>query len=143
MLLPENIFEMKLKQHGLSLTKQRRALYDVLTQDDTFTMAQLVTRLHKVMDRTSVYRSVALFEKVGIINRIQIGWKYKLELSDEYSSHHHHAACMQCGAVVVFEEDDRFESDIKKLALSLGFTLSAHTLELRGLCKSCSEIIPK
>ncbi len=136
-MILEEKFADTLKAHGHSLTKPRRALYDVLADGDTFTMAQLVTRLNAVMDRTSVYRSVALLEKIGVINRIQIGWKYKLELSDDYASHHHHAACMKCGRVVVFEENEKLEADIHSLARSLGFILSGHTLELRGVCKEC------
>ncbi len=137
-MIAKDKFLETLKEHGYSMTKQRKALYDVLASGDTFTMAQLVSGLKVVMDRTSVYRSVALLEKIGVINRIQIGWKYKLELSDDYASHHHHAACMKCGRVVVFEENEKLEADIHSLALSLGFVLSGHTLELRGVCKECA-----
>lgn len=137
-MLAKDKYLETLKEHGYSLTAQRKALYDVLASGDTFTMAQLVSRLKVVMDRTSVYRSVALLEKIGVINRIQIGWKYKLELSDDYASHHHHAACMKCGRVVIFEENEKLEADIHSLALSLGFALSGHTLELRGICQECN-----
>lgn len=132
-------FLKTLKTQGYSLTRQREALYEVLSDGDAFSMNQLVQRLKPVMDRTSVYRGVALFEKIGVINRIQIGWKYKLELSADYAAHHHHAACLQCGKVTVFEENEIFEANITHLADSLGFSLSGHTLELRGTCSECVQ----
>jgi Fur family ferric uptake transcriptional regulator len=81
---------------------------------------------------------VELFEKLGIISRLQIGWKYKLELSDLFTEHHHHATCMQCGTVIALEEDESLENGIRLLAKEANFTLTNHSLEIRGLCSSCS-----
>jgi Fur family ferric uptake transcriptional regulator len=126
-----------LKQHGYSLTKTRQQVFNALADSDTLTMAQLSRKLSHKMDRASVYRTIDLFEKLGIVNRLQIGWKYKLELSEAFAGHHHHATCMQCGVVTAFEEDFDLESDIMKLASDMDFILTSHSLELRGLCKNC------
>lgn len=33
------------------------------------------------LDRASLYRIITVFERIGIVRRINIGWKYKIELS--------------------------------------------------------------
>jgi Fur family transcriptional regulator, ferric uptake regulator len=126
-----------LRTNGYSSTKTRQQVFNALADSDTLTMSQLTRKLQHKMDRASVYRTVELFEKLGIVNRLQIGWKYKLELSEAFAGHHHHATCMQCGKVVAFEENPELESDIHALADGLGFKLTSHSLELRGLCPTC------
>jgi Fur family peroxide stress response transcriptional regulator len=127
-----------LKQHGYSTTKTRQAVFGALIDSGPLTMAQLVNKVHSVADRTSVYRTVGLFEKLGIINRLQIGWKYKLELSDLFTDHHHHATCLQCGTVLSLDENPQLEAKINNLAKSVGFHPTNHSLEIRGLCQDCS-----
>jgi Fur family transcriptional regulator, ferric uptake regulator len=128
-----------LKAKGSSLTKTRQQVFNALADSDTLTMNQLTRKLIHKMDRATVYRTIELFEKLGIVNRVQIGWKYKLELSDTFAGHHHHATCMQCGKVVAFEENPGLESDIHALAEGLGYKLTSHSLELRGLCPICQS----
>lgn len=128
-----------LKTHGHSMTKTRQQVFQALSDSDTLSMAQLIRKLQHKMDRASVYRTIDLFEQLGIVNRIQIGWKYKLELSDIFTEHHHHITCLECNIITPFEENVDLENDILKLADDLGFVLSGHSLELRGLCKTCQE----
>ncbi len=126
-----------LRQHGYSVTKSRQAVFNALLDTGPITMAQLTNKVHTHTDRASVYRTVELFEKLGIINRLQIGWKYKLELSDLFTDHHHHATCLQCGSVAGLEEDTALEAGIRRVAAEAGFALTAHSLEIRGLCPAC------
>lgn len=128
-----------LSSKGYSLTKARQHVFNALADSDTLSMSQLVRKLGHKMDRASVYRTIDLYEKLGIVNRLQIGWKYKLELSEAFAGHHHHATCTNCGRVVAFEESPELEQDIHFLAGTLGFELTSHTLELRGTCPSCQE----
>lgn len=127
-----------LQDHGYSVTKPRLAVFAALSDDDAMSIGQLVKKLQPAIERTSVYRTVDLFEKLGIINRIHIGWKYKLELSEQFSHHHHHATCLTCGTSITFKENQQTEDSIHKIAEELGFQLQSHTLELRGLCKNCA-----
>lgn len=127
-----------LKKNGYSVTTSRQAVFNALTDTGPITMAQLVNKVRAHADRASVYRAVELFEKLGIVNRLQIGWKYKLELSDLFTEHHHHATCLQCGMVISLEEDESLERGIRKLASDANFVLSSHSLEIRGLCAKCS-----
>ncbi|HTE21496.1 MAG TPA: transcriptional repressor [Candidatus Limnocylindria bacterium] len=128
-----------LKQNGYSLTKTRQQVFNALADSDALSMSQLTRKLQHKMDRASIYRTIDLFEKLGVVNRLQIGWKYKLELSEAFAGHHHHAACMQCGKVTAFEENPELEAGIHALSKELNFQLTSHSLELRGLCPTCQS----
>lgn len=99
-------------------------------------MRELAERCHGV-DRASMYRTVALFERLGIVQRLQAGWKYKLELSDTFHEHHHHATCQRCGQVTPLPEDPKLETYLRHLAAAHRLTLQSHQLELSGLCPGC------
>lgn len=128
-----------LRDNGFSLTRARRQVFDALSDSDTLDMSQLMRKLHSKVNRSSVYRTIDLFEKHGIVNRLQIGWKYKLELSEAFSSHHHHATCLNCNKIIAFEEGAILQDDINNLADELGLRLASHSLELRGTCRNCQK----
>lgn len=137
--MSESSLSNVLKKQGHSNTKARQDIFNALADSGPITMAQLTNKVRARVDRTSVYRTVDLFEKLGIVNRLQIGWKYQLELSDLFTEHHHHATCIQCGNVVSLEEDENLESGITLLAESVGFSIKSHSLEIRGLCATCQS----
>lgn len=128
-----------LKQNGYSLTTPRKALFSALLSGKPRTMRELSLDLASVMDRASIYRTVALFEKLGIVVRVQQGWKYKIELSDLFSPHHHHIICNQCQKVVNFHESETFETLINTIATENGFVPKSHSLEVFGICSQCQS----
>ncbi len=99
-------------------------------------MKQLAEACNQI-DRASVYRTISLFEKLGVVHRIQIGWKYKIELSDDFHHHHHHLTCLKCGRVIPFEEDDELLQSLNSVANSHNFSIETHQLEVQGLCDEC------
>lgn len=129
-----------LKNAGSSTTKARMAVFTVLKDNHTpLSMAQLVSRLKDTANRASVYRSIELFESIGIVNKISTGWKYKLELSDLFLDHHHHLTCTQCAALINIEGDTHIEKDIAELTKKYGFVLKHHQLEIQGVCANCQK----
>jgi len=133
----------RLKTAGYSNTKTRAAVFHALAQHESLRMQDLVLALRGSVDRASVYRTVELFEKLGIVQRVQIGWKYRLELSDAFNPHHHHIHCTVCGSIVSLKEDEALERIIHGLAQNAGFALTAHQLELSGTCQQCQRNIHK
>lgn len=99
-------------------------------------MREIVSR-SRAIDRASVYRTIALFEQLGIVQRLQVGWKYKLELSDDFHEHHHHMHCTHCGQTTALPEDPALEKNLDQMAAAHGFRLQSHQLELSGLCSTC------
>ncbi len=132
-----NKLEETLKKHGYSLTKPRQALFSALQSGKPRSMSELVMDLSSVMNRASIYRTVSLFEELGIVVRVQQGWKYKLELSDIFSPHHHHITCLNCGRIVSFNEPEGMDELLDQIAVGSGFTNKYHSLEISGICPLC------
>jgi Fur family ferric uptake transcriptional regulator len=71
------------------------------------------------------------------VHRLQIGWKYRLELTDAFTHHHHHLSCTLCGKVIPLPEDPMLEMRLRAMAGSQQFLAQDHQLEIRGQCKNC------
>lgn len=127
-----------LKQHNFSLTNARSLIFTALSEHGAVTMGELVSLCPNI-NRASVYRTIDLFETLAITHRVHIGWKYKIELSDNFDHHHHHAACTSCGVNIILDEDPTFEEAIRQLAVQNHFSVSSHQVELSGLCKNCDK----
>lgn len=136
MIEPLQQLSKTLKDRGFNVTNPRRVVFEALQDTDPLTMQQLIKACPEI-NQTSVYRVVDLFIRLGIIKKIQIGWKYKIELSGEFRDHHHHLSCMRCGAIVSFEEGERLEKYLHAIAREHDFEMREHQLEIQGLCSSC------
>lgn len=127
-----------LKQYGYSVTKQRQAVFAALHDQEPLSMRQVVGQCPAI-DRASVYRTIGLFEKLGIVQRLQSGWKYKLELSGAFHIHHHHATCLSCGTTIKLPEHTALEKQLREIAETHRFHLQSHQLELQGYCSNCAS----
>lgn len=126
-----------LKSSGLSVTKPRLLVFNLLLGQEPLTMHELYELSKGQLDRASLYRVVDIFEKLGVVKRINIGWKYKLELSDRFLEHHHHLTCLNCHKVIPISEAE-FEGHIKEIADSHKFKPVEHQVEITGYCDNCS-----
>jgi len=127
-----------LRENGLSVTKQRLLVFKTLEGREPLSMYELYELVKGHLDRASLYRAITTFEKLGIVSRINMGWKYKVELSDRFAGHHHHLSCLGCGQIIPLNENE-LENFIDSLARSHQFKPVAHQIELQGYCKSCTE----
>jgi Fe2+ or Zn2+ uptake regulation protein len=132
-------FQEILRQSGNHVTDTRVLIFRLLLNQKPQTMNQLIARAKDKADRVSVYRNIELFEKMGIVNRIQIGWKYKLELSDQFVAHHHHLNCLRCSTVTDIE-DAAIGEIIDKISRAHDFEPTRHTFEVDGYCATCSRL---
>lgn len=135
----EQLKQLLLK-NGRSLTRARRIVFELLLGQEPQTMQVLVSRSKGKIDRASVYRTIELFEQFGIVQRINIGWKYKLELTDLFGDHHHHLHCLNCGGITSLPEDQLLEDRISGLAQRASFKPTTHQLEIQGYCSNCASI---
>ncbi len=126
-----------LSGNGYSMTKPRMDVFqDLAEKDQPITIAAVVYNLPDI-DRASIYRTIGLFEELGVIHRVWNGFKSKIELSETFSPHHHHFSCNNCGVILALDSE-RLESSLHDLEAMNGFSLTQHSVELRGICKSCS-----
>jgi Fur family ferric uptake transcriptional regulator len=133
---PKLQLQQLLKGQGMNVTFARRHVFAALLAQETQTMNELIQTCREI-DRVSVYRTIALFERLGIVVRRPIGWKYQIELSDAFHRHHHHLACSNCGQIVPLPADEIIENRLQSIAKSQGFYMDDHQLEIQGLCQKC------
>lgn len=129
-------FKKLLKENNYFVTAPRMRAFGLLQNQPALSTKELI-RLMKGFDQTTTYRTVELFEKLGIVTRVQLGWHSKIELSDAFQHHHHHLTCTNCGKVSVLQEDETIERRIRLLSQASGFKPTDHQLEIRGLCVDC------
>lgn len=131
-------FRTTLKANRRSVTHPREAVFMALQNQAPLSLNELVD-VCPAIDRASVYRTVKLFENLGIAHRVQLGWKYKVELSDTFQRHHHHLTCRRCQCSFDLEEDNLLEERLRLLAARHGFRIEGHQLEIQGLCPVCRK----
>ncbi len=129
---------LELRKRGYSVTKPRQIIFAVLLNHAPLSMNELTKQLSSI-DRASVYRTVTLFEELGFVRRINLGWKYKLELSDIFTAHHHHLHCRNCGQVIDIDDNPDLDKAVAELAKQYNFEQVTHELEITGLCPICAK----
>ncbi|MGA3150288.1 MAG: Fur family transcriptional regulator [Candidatus Saccharimonadales bacterium] len=137
--MQHNTLKALLKKDGASLTKPRKIVFDLLLNQEPQSMKVLTQRAAGKVDRATVYRTVELFERLGIVHRLNIGWKYKMELSDVFHAHHHHFYCTNCNKTYPLPANPMLETMIDSTVAKDGFSPRGHQLEVYGLCAQCSR----
>jgi Fur family ferric uptake transcriptional regulator len=117
---------------GLKMTGQRRVIANVLSDADDHPNVETVhLRANKVDSRISlatVYRTLRLFEDVGILERHDFGdGRARYEKADQ--DHHDHLIDVKSGKVIEFQNRD-IERLQETIAKELGYDLVGHRLEL-------------
>lgn len=135
-------FQQVLRDNGYSVTTQRQRVFTFLqNMHAPIAVSALAAKLTDI-DRVSVYRTVDLFEKVGITHRVWNGFKSKIELSEIFSPHHHHFTCLGCGRTISLESD-AIEAELHALERKHNFVLTYHSVELTGYCAACRSQVNK
>ena len=129
--------EKKCIDKGVKLTDQRKIIAKVMSEsNDHPDVDELYKRVSKIDSKISiatVYRTVKLFEEVGILTKHEFrGGKARYEEINE--GHHDHLIDIKSGEIIEFV-DDEIEKLQKKVAEKHGYTLVDHKLELYGIKK--------
>ena len=124
-----------LKQSGYSVTAPRLVVFEYLDQNDPTTVEAVIA--HAVgIDRASVYRTLALFRQLGVIQDIVASGRRMIELTDAFDTHHHHISCQVCGVLETIE-DVAIEQRLDQIARTKGFAPVRHQIEVSGICANC------
>ena len=125
-------------QHGLRMTGQRRTIARVLSEArDHPDVEEVYRRSHAVDSRISlstVYRTVNLFEKKGILERHDFGSRPHGRARFEAAArgHHDHLIDVGTGRVIEFRNEE-IEKLQERIAREHGYKLVGHRLELYGV----------
>lgn len=125
-----------LLRHNYKSTFVRQSVYARLMEITVpITNISLVNSINTI-DKVSVYRTIKLFEEIGIVHRVWTGFRSKIELSDNFSPHHHHFSCQTCGTIISFKHQS-IETAVHEVESKLGVVINSHVVELNGMCEKC------
>lgn len=133
-------FKQILRDNGISITAARLALFDTLLNHQQPLKNGEVAALTPSVNRASVYRTLELFDHLGITTTLVRGWTPFVELAEPFKPHHHHLLCDQCG-IAIEVTSDKIESIIHEITKSQSFTPTSHHFEINGVCQGCREKI--
>jgi Fur family ferric uptake transcriptional regulator len=131
-------FESFFRDRGIRLTEPRREVFSILNEhEQPLTISELL-KFSKIAERTSVYRTLDLFVRHGIVQMLQLKGKQRFELAEPFKAHHHHLVCTRCGELIQIDQQ-KLERIISRIADSHRYQLTSHHVELQGLCRDCQR----
>lgn len=120
------------KKHKLRLTGPRLVILKVLSQSqdhpDAVELHQRVTKIASGISLATIYRTLKLLEKKGILEKHSFGnGPARFERADQ--EHHDHLINLETGEVIEFRSDgiEKLQEDI---ARKFGFFIVSHRLEI-------------
>ena len=129
--MPDRLENLCLEK-GLRMTGQRRVIAQVLSEatdpPDVEEVYQRASAVDPKISIATVYRTVRLFEEVGILERHDFG-DGRARYEETPEDHHDHLIDTTTGEVIEFQNAE-IEELQKKVAAELGFKLVDHRLEL-------------
>ena len=128
------------ERHNLRLTKPRQQVFDILRNSDVPLTVGDIAKNCKNINRTSIYRTLLMFDNLNIINTITIGWKNYYELAEPFIPHHHHLYCINCQNAEPIQSQE-LENLISHISKKYNFIVTKHHFELEGICEKCRHII--
>jgi Fur family ferric uptake transcriptional regulator len=129
-----------LAARGLRLTRQRRAVLDVVAEASSSVSPVQVFDAARILcpelGLTTVYRTLDLLSEIGALRRVH-GPDHCEAFVPVGAAHGHTVVCSRCEQVVEFTECD-MRAVVAAAAEQTGFRITEHFLQLSGLCGACS-----
>lgn len=132
------IFYAIFKELGLKLTHQRLEIFNVLVSTEDHPSTEEVYEKVKskipAISFDTVYRTLALFERYGVIAKV-----HYVDDRTRYDSNmapHYHLVCNKCKKIQDFYWPDLDELQTPDKTKGWG-TIENKYLELRGICQDC------
>lgn len=136
------LLKKEILNRGIRMTAQRQVLIDIIQYSpkhlDAASLLRIAQRKDPGINRATVYRTVALLKKLGLIDELDLmhleGEKHFYEAKT--SRDHCHIACFRCGAIMEYTSPS-FENLREEIAKESGFAIRVLRLEVGGNCPKC------
>ncbi len=132
------IFEETCRANGLKITHQRLEIYHALLESTAHPSAEaLYKELVKGIPSLSldtVYRTLATFEDLGLVTRVQT-----VQSQTRYEAqvvNHHHLICDKCKKIIDFQWQGFDDISVPETVNQLG-RISSKNVTLKGICTDC------
>jgi len=130
-----------LRELGYRLTPQRIMVLEAIEQADSHISAdeiytQVLSR-YPHMNVSTVYRTLELLEKLGLVTKTDLG-DGRVRYHSIQDGHHHHLLCQKCGAIIDVEESmlSPLWAEIRQ---QHGFEVNMKHMAFFGLCSNCRK----
>jgi Fur family ferric uptake transcriptional regulator len=130
-----------LERHHLKRSSQREAILDAFVKAGHHVsvedLLRIVRRRHPEVGRTTIYRTLKLFQEAGLASELLVGPEARFEPVWK-RDHHDHFVCVSCGAIFEFQspEIERLQDEV---AASIGFEVHGHRHHIFGRCSKCAS----
>lgn len=120
----------------------RRAMIELLdTQSCALSAIEIEDALRtaeRPVARASIYRILDEFERLKLVQKVQVGQTMtRYEPVRTGTGHHHHLVCDNCGTVIPFT-DPGLEAAIQELSRRVPMRVAEHEIVLHGACEDCT-----
>lgn len=129
----------RLRDHGLRVTTQRRAILDVFTDPERGHLSadhvhEKVSGELPELARGTVYNTLNEFVRAGLLRRIE-GFGSAL-YDRNLDEAHHHFHCLSCGRLFDVEPSGASTVDLPEQ----GFKIERTEILFRGRCAECAAV---
>lgn len=129
-------------ERGLKSSSKRAFIVDYFVRANRhYTVEDLynaVKARRSGISYSTVYRALRLLADCGIASESKFGDSVARYEPVDRSSHHDHLVCRRCGRIIEFENRE-IENIQQRVARKYRFTVTAHRLELYGVCRACQQ----
>jgi Fur family ferric uptake transcriptional regulator len=135
-------FQTLLAERGIRMTEQRRAILNVIeTANKHLDAGQILRRARRLdpsIDRSTVYRTIGLLKRHGLIDELDLmhlegeGHYYERKMDRD----HIHMACLRCGKITEFVSE-LFGSLKSQIERDCRYRIVVARLEIGGYCPKC------
>lgn len=140
------LLKEKLKATGFKITPQRRAIIEVLieNQDEHLSSEEIYDKVRvncPEIGLATVYRTMQLLDDINGVSKLNLDdgcIRYEINIAGDDSHHHHHLICKECGAIIEVMED-LLEDIESKVETTYNFRIKDHDLKFYGICKDCQD----
>jgi len=131
----------KLSKQGYRMTPQRVMILSVIEESNRHISAEeiyaQVTAKYPHVNISTVYRTLELLKRLGLIYEIDLG-EGRIRYHSESKGHHHHLVCQKCGAVIDISESVLFPLQAVLLQ-AFNFSADLKHIAIFGLCENCRQ----
>ena len=129
--------EEKMREAGLRVTPQRRAVWEAFGEDGHLAADEVFARARRglpELSRATVYNTLAAFVEAGMLQAVESRGAVLYDPNPDPM--HHHFRCRNCDRLC----DVRVEGvEALRISGEEAFIVEGKTVLLRGLCPPCSE----
>ncbi len=137
--MAEHTPEQHLREHGVSPTAVRLLVWETICHESEVFSLHDVERWMPTMDRSSIFRTLKLFERHLLLHAIDDGsgqQKYCLCRCEKQGHVNHiHFYCQKCGKTYCLED-----YIIPVVRLPDGFLVRDVEYVVKGICSKCSTL---